>query len=159
MAIPKNKTQITIDDYTGFRWNGKHTSQLGLTAISSSSRYSLNPISSITNNTIDVPGGDGQYYFNSTYGPKKWTVNFAFDNLDDYQWRDLLNWLYHKETSDLVFDELPYKAYSAKLEGTPVVNYLCFEETRAKYNDISIDKDTYQTVNWSEIDTIAPLPP
>ena len=89
MAIPKNKTIINIDDYTGFRWNGKHTSQLGLTIVSSSSRYNLNPISSITNNTVDGPGGDGQYFFNSTYGPKKWTINFFFDNLDDYQWRDL----------------------------------------------------------------------
>lgn len=152
MALPKNKTIINIDDYTGFRWNGKHTSQLGLTIVSSSSRYSLNPISSIINNTVDVPGGDGQYFFNSTYGPKKWTINFAFDNLDDYQWRDLLNWLYHKDTSDLVFDELPYKAYNAKLEGTPTVNYLCFTEAREKQKETGIDKDTLEPYDWGSYD-------
>ena len=152
MAIPKNKTIVNIDDYTGFRWNGKHTSQLGLTIVSSSSRYSLNPISSITNNTVDVPGGDGQYFFNSTYGPKKWTINFVFDNLDDYQWRDLLNWLYHKDTSDLVFDELPYKAYNAKLEGTPDVKYLAFTDVKAKQYDDSLDKDTLETYNWGDYD-------
>lgn len=149
MAIPKNKTIINIDDYTGFRWNGKHTSELGLTIVSSSSRYNLNPISSITNNTVDVPGGAGQYFYNATYGPKKWTINFVFEDLDDYQWRELQNWLYHKDTSDLVFDELPYKAYNAKLEGTPTVKYLCFDETKVKYNDDSIDRDTLQEVVWN----------
>lgn len=149
MSIPKNKTIINIDDYTGFRWNGKHTSELGLTIVSSSSRYNLNPISSITNNTVDIPGGDGQYLFNSTYGPKKWTINFVFDNLDDYQWRDLLRWLYHKDTSDLVFDELPYKAYNAKLEGTPSVKYLTFDEVMVKEGDDSLDKDTLKEVDWT----------
>ena len=148
MAIPKNKTVINIDDYTGFRWNGKHTSELGLTIVSSSSRYNLNPISTITNNTVDVPGGDGQYLFNSTYGPKKWTINFSFDNLDDYQWRELLRWLYHKDISGLVFDELPYKEYGAKLEGTPSVSYLCFDEDRVKKDDNSLDIETLKTVDW-----------
>jgi predicted phage tail component-like protein len=159
MAIPKNRTIINIDDYTGFRWNGKHTSQLGLTVVSSSSRYSLNPISTIKNNTTEIPGSDGEYFFNSTYGPKKWTINFVFDNLDDYQWRDLLRWLYHTELSDLVFDELPYKAYNAKLEGTPSINYLCFDETRAKQNDNSIDINTLQTVDWASLDSAAVASP
>jgi predicted phage tail component-like protein len=119
---------MKIDDFTGLYWNGKHTSDLKLKVVSASDRYNLNPISTITNNTVDIPGGDGQYFYNSTYGPKKWTVNIAFDSLDDNDWRELHNWLYHKDISDLVFDELPYKAYGAKIEGTPSITYLCFDE-------------------------------
>jgi phage-related protein len=32
---------------------------------------------------VDVPGGNGKYYFGQTYGTREFTVNVAFDNMDE----------------------------------------------------------------------------
>jgi hypothetical protein len=37
-------------------------------------------------------------------------------------------WLDGKEIHDLVFDEAPYKVYSAKVTGTPQLKTVCFSE-------------------------------
>jgi hypothetical protein len=37
-------------------------------------------------------------------------------------------WLNGKGIHDLVFDECPYKVYSAKVTGTPQLKTICFEE-------------------------------
>ena len=34
---------------------------------------------------------------------------------------------------DLIFDEMPYKIYSAKVTGRPVVKYMCFEKNGMRY--------------------------
>lgn len=119
-----------IDDFTGFYWNGHHTSEWDIKVVTSGSRYDSRFLSDMNNNLTDIPGGDGQYFYNTTYGPKKWTCNIAFDRITEVDKREIENWLSSKELSDFIFDEVPYKAYSCKLENRPSITWLCFDEPK-----------------------------
>ena len=121
---------IRLDDFIGFEWNGHHSSEFNIKVVSSSDRYDSRFLSDIRNNTVDIPGQDGQYFYNSTYDPKKWTINIAFDSVTEENKRDLENWLSSKEISDFIFDEVPYKAYGAKLENRPSITWICFDEPK-----------------------------
>ena len=121
---------IRLDDFIGFEWNGHHSSEFNIKVVSSSDRYDSRFLSDIRNNTVDIPGQDGQYFYNSTYDPKKWIINIAFDSVTEENKRDLENWLSSKEISDFIFDEVPYKAYGAKLESRPNITWICFNEPK-----------------------------
>jgi hypothetical protein len=55
-------------DFIGFTYNGKHSiDDFGIYRTSDGSRYNHNLIPQLNDKTADVPGGHGQYYFNSTY--------------------------------------------------------------------------------------------
>lgn len=125
---------MKIDDFTGFYWNGHHTSEWNIKVVSSSDRYDSRFLSEISNSLTDIPGGDGQYYHNSTFGPKKWTCNIAFDKITEINKREIENWLSSKELSDFIFDEVPFKAYTCKLESQPSITWLCFDEPKTTKN-------------------------
>jgi predicted phage tail component-like protein len=82
----------------------------------------------LNDKTADVPGGDGMYYFGTTHKSKTIPVSFAFDHLTEKQLREWKKFCSGKEISDLIFDERPYKVYSAKMTGTSSMKYLCFDE-------------------------------
>jgi phage-related protein len=46
-------------------------------------------------------------------------VSIAFEELTEEKYRAMRQWLDGKGIHDLIFDEAPYKVYSAKVTGTP----------------------------------------
>jgi phage-related protein len=72
-----------MKDFLGFRFGNIHTEDLHLKVVSSSNRYDRNLLPDPTDYTVDVPGGNGKYYFGQTYGTREFTVNVAFDNMDE----------------------------------------------------------------------------
>jgi hypothetical protein len=75
-------------DFIGFTYNGKHSYRdLGIYRTSSGSRYSNNLTATMTDKTADVPGGDGQYYFGTTFKNRTFTVNYAFHELTEAQFQ------------------------------------------------------------------------
>ena len=115
-------------DYMGFTYNNKHSSELGIVRVSDGSRFNENLLPTMQDKTAQVPGGDGTYYFGSYYTQRQFTVNFAFDGLTEQQVQDLRNHFGDKKVHDLIFDETPYKAYSAKVTGTATIKYIPFNE-------------------------------
>ena len=115
-------------DFIGFTFNGKHSSDLGITRVSEGSRYSDDLLPIIEDKTVPVPGSDGVYYFGSYYRQKNFNIQIAFDNLTDKQFRELKTHFGKKQLGDLIFDEAPYKAYKVKITGTPNLKYICFDE-------------------------------
>lgn len=115
-------------DFIGFTFNGRHSSELGIIRTSDGSRYNSELLPSFNDNTVAVPGGDGTYYFGSYYNQKPFPIQFATDELDEVQFRQLRQWLGDKGIHDLIFDEAPYKVYSAKIAAVPNFNYICFDE-------------------------------
>lgn len=116
-------------DFIGFTYDGKHSFRdLGIYRTSDGSRYNDNLVPQMTEKTAEIPGGDGQYYFNTTHKTRQFAIPIAFDHLTEVQYRAMRNWLNGKKIAELVFDEAPYKAYSAKVTGTPSLKTLCFEE-------------------------------
>ena len=115
-------------DYMGFTYNGKHSSELGIVRVNDGSRFNENLLPTMQDKTVQVPGGDGTYYFGSYYTQRQFNLSFAFDSLTEEQIAQLRSHFGDKKIHDLVFDETPYKVYSAKATGTATIKYIPFAE-------------------------------
>lgn len=114
-------------DFIGFTYGDKHSVRdLGIYRTSDGSRFNINLIPSLTDKAIDVPEGDGQYFFGSQHKNRQFVINFAFDNLTETQISTLRKTFDGKDIKELIFDELPFKAYSAKVTGTPQIKTIPF---------------------------------
>ena len=115
-------------DYIGFTYNGIHSSELGIMRISDGSRFNQNLLPTMQDKTAIIPGGDGTYYFGSYYTQKQFSISFAFDDLTEEQITKIKRTFGDKGIHDLIFDEEPYKVYSAKVTGTATLKHIPFAE-------------------------------
>ena len=116
-------------DFIGFSFNGKHCLEdFEMYRTSDGSRYNDDLVPTMNDKIIDVPGGDGQFFFGTNYKTRQFSISVAFDHLTEIKYNQLKQWLNGKGIHDLVFDEKPYKVYSAKITGTPQFKTLCFTE-------------------------------
>lgn len=114
-------------DFIGFSFDGIRSEELGLVRVSSSNRYTedLNPTTQ--DSTVQVPGGDGFYYFGSYHTQKSFSMPVAFDNLTEKEFVRLKRVFTTKGLHKLIFDEWPYKYYMVKCNN-PQLKHLCFME-------------------------------
>ena len=119
-------------DYLGFTYNGVHSSELGIVRTSNGSRFEENLLPTMQDKTVQIPGGDGTYYFGSFYTQKPLTIPFAFDGLTEDKLEQLRAHFGDKKIHDLIFDERPYKAYGAKVTGTATLKYIPFNEGKER---------------------------
>ena len=77
--------------------------------------------------TVQVPGGDGTYYWDTYYTQKPFTIDFAFDDLRDEDLRKLRQMFSFKSIKPLIFDEFPYKKYMVKCAQPPQLRFLPFD--------------------------------
>lgn len=117
-----------MKDFIGFRFGNIHSKDLHLIVVSSSNRYEKNLLPENKDYSIEVPGGNGSYYFGSTFGNREFKVEVAFDNIDEKTWRRISNLFATDKLQDLVFDELPYKTYRAKIKSKPEFKFICFTD-------------------------------
>ena len=127
-------------DYVGFIFNDKHSSDLGIVRTSNGSRFDENLLPTIQDKTVQVPGGDGTYFFGSYYTQKQFTIPFAFDSLTEEKFKKLKAWLGDKKIHDLIFDEAPYKVYKAKVTGSATIKHIPFMELDDNGDEIRIYK-------------------
>lgn len=116
------------EDFVGFTFNDKHSSDLGIIRTSDGSRYNYDLLPTFQDVTLQVPGGDGTYYFGSHYTERQFPIPIAFDSLTEEKFRLLVDTFSTKELKRLIFDEAPYKYYMAKPSGTLQLKYICFDE-------------------------------
>lgn len=114
-------------DFIGFWIDDIHSSELGIIRTSDGSRFNENLLPTIQDKTVQVPGGDGFYYFGSYYTQRQFNIPIAFDNMSEAQFRKLRQVIGDKKMVKLVFDEAPYKYYSVKSTGSPTLKYICFD--------------------------------
>lgn len=115
-----------MNDFTGFRFGNIHSSDLKLVVVSSSNRYNKNLLPDPTDYTVDMSGGDGKYYFGQTYSTREFQINVAFDSVSEPIFRKISQLFACDKLQDLVFDELPYKTYRAKIKSKPDFKHICF---------------------------------
>lgn len=118
-------------DFIGFWIGNTHSSELGIIRTSDGSRFNENLLPTIQDKTIQVPGGDGYYYFGSSYTQRQFSIPIAFDDMSEKQFRQLRQIIGNKEMVQLVFDETPYKYYNVKSTGSPTLKYICFDDEKA----------------------------
>lgn len=119
-------------DFLGFSFDGIHSSRLGITRVSEGDRYDELLVPEIEDKIVDVPGGDGSYFFGSLYRNREISISIAFDSLTENQFRQLRKLLAIRRPCQLVFDERPYKIYIAKISSPPELNYICFDERKKR---------------------------
>lgn len=116
-------------DFIGFTYNGKHSyNDFGVYRVIDGDRYTEDLVPQMNDKTAEVPGRDGQYFFGTDYKSRQFNINIAFEGLTEEQFREMRLWLDGKGIHDLIFDERPYKVYSAKVSGTPQLKYIAFSE-------------------------------
>lgn len=124
---------LTDMDFLGFTFNGLHSYlDLGVYRVISGDRYTEDLSPEKQDITADVPGGNGQYYFGSYHKSRKFSIDIAFDNLSESKLRKFKQFCSSAKLSDLIFDETPYKVYTAKVTGTPQLKYICFDSIDGK---------------------------
>ena len=114
-------------DYVGFTYNGIHSSELGIVRTSDGSRFNENLLPTMQDKTVQVPGGDGTYYFGSYFTQRQIPVSFAFDELTEAQIERIKGLFSDKKIHSLIFDERPYKVYKVKVTGTAVLKHIPFD--------------------------------
>ena len=114
-------------DFFGFQFNGVHTSDLNIVRVSDGSRYSENLSPVFQDKTAQMTGSDGTLYSESFYTNKPWAIQVAFDELSEMQYRRLRQVFNGKTMGELIFDELPFKAYTAKVQSSPQFKTICFD--------------------------------
>lgn len=134
-----NKEQLYIpseakrdNDFIGFGFGGIHSSTFGIVRTSDGSRFNENLLPTTQDKTVQVPGGDGTYYFGSYFTQKQFNISIAFDSLTDSNLRKLKQWLGDKKIKELIFDEAPYKVYRAKVTGSATIKHICFLENNER---------------------------
>ena len=114
-------------DFIGFTYNGKHSyNDFGIYRVIDGDRYTEDLVPQMNDKTADMTGANGQYFFGTTHKNRTFSISIAFDNLIEEKFREMRTWLDGKDIHDLIFDETPYKVYSAKVTGTPQLKTICF---------------------------------
>lgn len=114
-------------DFLGFQLGKEHSYNLNITRVSTNDRYQDNLLPTFTDAVVQVPGGDGTYYWDTYYTQKQFQIDFAFDDLRDEDLRKLRQMFSVKTVKPLVFDEFPYKKYMVKCIQPPQLKYICFD--------------------------------
>ena len=115
-------------DFIGFTYGSHHSSDLGIVRVSDGTRYSQELSPTISDQTTTISGRDGSYFFGSYYTQKPIELNFAFDHVDEQQFRMIQQVFNNKQPQKLIYDEWPYKYYLVKSISPPSLRYLCFDE-------------------------------
>ena len=133
MAGNVSSVQRDFDyDFIGFTYKGFHSIRdLNVYRVSNGSRYDFALAPTITDSSMDIPGNDGMYFFNTFHKQRQFTINIAFSDLTEENLRKLRQLFNGKEVGELIFDETPYKVYAAKITGTPTIKAICFDEEKS----------------------------
>ena len=110
--------------FLGFSFNGIHSSTLGIVRVSSSNRYEEKLLPEFSGITADKPNNDGQYIWGMNAIKRTINVNFAFVALSAADLRVIYDTFTGKQIAPLIFDESPYKVYSAKCTGQGIIKHV-----------------------------------
>ena len=132
-------------DFLGFQLGDIHSSQLNITRVSNGDRYTENLTPNFTDTTVQVPGKDGTYYWDTFYTQTPFTIDFAFDDLRDEDIRRLKQIFGFKGVKELIFDEISYKKYMVKCSAPPSLKYISFpfEEIKIYKGEGSVNLVAY----------------
>lgn len=123
---------VSTGDFIGFSFAGHHSTDLGICRVSDGNRYNDIFLPTVQDKTVQVPGGDGTYYFGSYFTQKPFTINVAFDEMTEEQYQNMSKVFGDKKIHPLIFDDHPYKVYYAKVTGNPQLKTICFDDPYTK---------------------------
>lgn len=114
---------FSFGDFNTKNYNGSNKSFI---RTSDGDRYNQHLTPQLKDKTAEVPGGDGQYYFGTDYGPKVFDVSFAFQGLTKAEIQGIKKRFSGKEIKELCFAEESDRIYMAKVTSQPSIKMLAF---------------------------------
>lgn len=119
-------------DFTGFYFDGIHSSTYHIVRVSDGDRYTEGLFPEFKDRASELVGGEGSVYEGTDFQQTPFTINIAFDHLTEEDFVGIKRWLDPRQLKEFRFDERPYKAYWAKLEKRPEFEYICFLENEER---------------------------
>lgn len=101
--------------YLTFVFDGIDSTQIGVVSVSDGSTYDTPILPTFTDNSLEVDGYDGRYYFNTRITQKDFIYNCFIDNLSAFQFDQLKSWIRPKKIGKLIRPEEPYRYYWVKV--------------------------------------------
>lgn len=118
--------------YLGFTFNDIHSSSLGI--VRTGDPYLQNTaMPTIKDKTTEIVGRDGAVYFGASLIKQVFPTAFAFVGVTEEQLRAIKQLTNDKQIHDLIFDEHPYKVYSAKITDSATISHIAFEKDGARF--------------------------
>lgn len=101
--------------YLTFVFDGIDSTSIGVASVSDGSTYDTPILPSFSDNSLEVDGYDGRYYFNTRLTQKDFTYNCFVDNLSAFEFDQLKSWIRPKKIGKLIRPEEPYRYYWVKV--------------------------------------------
>ena len=115
--------------FLGFTYNGIHSSVLGITRVNNGDRNEKSLMPEEKEIKVEKINNDGAYYFGSSYSKRVFNIDFAFEEISEEQLKKIKLYWNDKKIHELIFDEEPYKVYSAKITSIATMKYVAFDKT------------------------------
>ena len=117
--------------FLGFTYNDIHSSRLNL--VRTSNGLTDNQLVPNLKDKVQETTKDGTIYFGTTYAPREFKIEFAFYQMTEEQLSFIKKFYCDKKIHNLIFDEDPYKIYSAKATGSAFIKHICFERDNKRF--------------------------
>lgn len=127
MAIINDTGLEGRDDLLGFTFNGRHSSEFRFIRVSGGKEFESELLPNRKDTTINIPGQMGEEFLYEKKEKRTFKFQFAFDDMNESDIREIKNWLSVDYPCDLVLDEEPYKTWKVKVSGIPKIKYNMFD--------------------------------
>lgn len=152
-------------EFIDFEFNGRHISEFGLVAVFGGDRHSLNAIPEFEDETSEVEGLGGQYFWGSRYKARTRTFTLHTDGMTEAQLNDFKKHFQPGKYGKLIEDKLSCRYGWARLSQSVTLNVVPFKTTiqllgrnvevneykgEGTINFIFDDPFSYSTINYIE---------
>jgi predicted phage tail component-like protein len=114
--------------FLGLTYNNIHSSLLGITRIIPGDSHEERLVPTFKEQSAWTGNSDGSYYFGATHQKREFVVNIAFEEMTEKQKRQINALWNDREIHELIFDEYPYKVYSAKITGNSTLKQIAHDK-------------------------------
>ena len=155
-------------EFIDFEFNGRHISEFGLVAVFGGDRHSLNAIPEFEDETSEVEGLGGQYFWGSRYKARTRTFTLHTDGMTEAQLNDFKKHFQPGKYGKLIEDKLACRYGWARLSQNVTFNVVPFKTTiqllgrKVEVNEykgdgtisfVFDDPFSYSTINYIEKNT------
>lgn len=154
-------------EFIDFEFDGRHISEFGLVAVFGGGRHSLNAIPEFEDETSEVEGLGGQYFWGSRYKAKTRTFTLHTDGMTEAQLNDFKKHFQPGKYGKFIEDKLACRYSWARLSQSVTFNVVPFKTTiqllgrdmevneykgEGTINFVFDDPFSYSTINYIEKD-------
>lgn len=118
--------------FLGFTFRETHSSDLKIVRVNTGNRFNSDLFPQFKDSTVEIVGRDGLVYYNTQIQQYQISLNFAYDSVTETEIKKIRELFSPMVVGKLIFDEYPYKEYTAKVTTGVKLSYIVFNEGKNK---------------------------